>query len=76
MTNIAIAVDQLLNAVLFGSPDETLSARMWRNRARPGWSQARAVVDKIFFWQEAHCQKSYESEMQRKQLPAEYRRCE
>jgi len=68
----AIAFDQLLNTLLGGWADETLSARMWRHRALPLWQEARWLVDKLFFWQPNHCYQSFVSELQRKQLPEDY----
>ena len=44
--NILIAIDQLVNAVFFGYPDETLSARCWREQR---W--CRHLIDVLFFWQ-------------------------
>lgn len=69
---IAIALDQLLNTLVGGWADETLSARMWRHRALPWWREARWLVDKLFFWQQNHCYQSFVSELQRKQLPEDY----
>ncbi len=39
MKQVAIAIDQLLNALLGGWADETLSARMWRHRGLPWWRE-------------------------------------
>lgn len=64
----AIAFDQLLNALLGGYADETLSARLHRTQH---W--AEVYVDALFFWQEHHCLTAYESEQTRKHLPIEYR---
>lgn len=69
-----IAVDQLLNTLLGGWPDETLSSRCYR-WARDGvraWP--RRVVDGLFFWQREHCKSSYESEREGRQSPPELRR--
>lgn len=70
---IAIAVDQLLNAILGGYPDETLSARCWREKR---WQ--RYVIDGLFFWQRSggkgHCEQCYWYERERKDLPVEYRK--
>jgi len=41
MKQIAIAIDQFLNALLGDWADETLSARMWRHRGLPWWREAR-----------------------------------
>lgn len=71
---IAIAIDQLINALLWGYADETLSARVWRNRElNKGWARALAIINCIFFWQQNHCKSAYESELERKHLPKEYR---
>ena len=69
---LLIALDQLLNALCGGWPDETLSSRCWRmNLAGRDWP--RCVVDGLFFWEARHCQKSYESERLGRQLPPELR---
>ena len=70
---IAIAFDQLCNALTGGWADETLSSRAWRLRAHPGWNAFRLVVEALFFWQENHCKASYESEIMRNHLPGEQR---
>ena len=54
--NVGIAIDQLANALLAGSPDETLSARCYRSRVRDvaagagkrRWIVAERVVDALF----------------------------
>jgi len=71
---VAIAVDQLLNALLGGWADETFSARCWRLESERKWARVmRPVVDAIFFFDDNHCKESYESEMNRIQLAPEYR---
>lgn len=72
MKQVAIAIDQLLNTLLGGWADETLSARMWRHRGLAWWREARWLVDKLFFRQPNHCYQSFVSELQRKQLPEDY----
>ncbi len=75
MKQILIAVDQLLNALLGGMADETLSASAWRNRDKHGLYK---VIDAMFFWDrqgpKRHCELSYEAELLRSQLPKAYRR--
>lgn len=68
LKQIAIAFDQLLNALLGGMADETLSARA--HRTGSAWEP---LIDALFFWQTDHCFESYLSEKERKQLPPEYR---
>ena len=78
-----IAVDQAVNAILtplftlrVGWADETLSARTWR-AARRGKILGRLmlpVIDALFFWQgPGHCRNAYAKEMERRELPPEYR---
>ena len=72
--NIGIAFDQLVNAICCGYPDETLSARSWREK-RTRWVK---VIDNIFRWDRDengklnHCESSYIHELERKDLPEEY----
>jgi hypothetical protein len=66
--NNLIAIDQLINAILGGSPDETLSAYAWRNQ---DWRYK--FINALFFWQENHCKNAYDAEVTRKQLPSAYR---
>lgn len=72
--NILIAFDQFAFCIITigGSyPDETLSSAAWR------WEQEdkkvghilRPLIDKLFFFQEDHCFKSYLAEALRKQAP-------
>lgn len=72
---VLVAFDQLLNTLTGGYADETLSARMHR-KALKGTTWPEKVIDKLFFWQKAHCREAYESERQRNQLPPEYRDAE
>ena len=71
--NIAVALDQLCNAMLGGWPDESLSARAWRwhRDAKRNWP--RALINRIFFWQKDHCFSAYDNECKRRHLPPEYR---
>ena len=71
---LAIAVDQLFNALLAGYADETLSARAYRSQHKKRrWKILRKVIDGIFFWEDEHCFNSYLSEKNRKHLPEYYR---
>lgn len=71
-----IALDQAANTLIklsdgWGYADEMLSARAWRLRDRhPG---LRRAIDLLFFWDLNHCEECYAIEMERKQLPGEYR---
>lgn len=74
LRNVLIAADQLANAILGGHPDETLSARAWRQRHKRRWAIARLVLDALFRpLEREHCRLSFESEQLRRHLPAVYR---
>lgn len=68
---VLIAFDQLINALLGGMADETLSARAHRQH-RKGYSTARNAINALFFWQDDHCGMAYASEFARKHLPFIY----
>lgn len=74
LLQILIALDQMANALLGGYADETLSARAHRMREKRQryWGWTANAIDAIFFWEDDHCRKSYESEFLRRQLPAHY----
>lgn len=67
---VLVAVDQLVNTLLWGFADETLSARAYRHaeikkdRRWPMW-----IIDHLFFWQDQHCKAAYEAELERAHLP-------
>lgn len=70
-----VAIDQLLNALLFGYADETLSSRVYRGE-RDGKFFGRVfrpVIDTLFFWQTRHCQLAYLAEVYRRQYPTDFR---
>lgn len=72
--NILIGIDQLTNCVFLGKPDETISARCWRNRNKNIiWKISRKVIDTIFWFDDNHCQESYDSELYRTQISKEYK---
>ena len=65
---VLIWVDQGANVILLGGwPDETISARAWRENWR-----IRPAIDRLFFWESNHCQASYEWELARRDLPRGY----
>lgn len=69
---VLVALDQLVNALIGGFADETLSSRAHRRRLR-GKGGCAWVIDHIFFWQDEHCLNAYVSEFKRSQLPVEFR---
>ena len=72
---VLIALDQLLNALLFGYADETLSSRAYRaDRDGKVFGRIfRPVIDTLFFWQPRHCFQSYLAEVQRRQYSRNFR---
>ena len=71
--NLLVACDQLVNALMGGWPDETLSSRCWRwhvsgVRHWPcRWLDGLAAL----LGEAEHCRQSYESECTGGQLPPE-----
>lgn len=72
--NLFIGFDQLLNTLLKGWPDETLSARAYRLDIERGRKWPRRVIDFILWFDKDHCRVSYESEILRRQLPPSMRK--
>ena len=80
--HILIALDQLANALLCGASDETLSSRTYRGavlakQPKKRWRIAFRVIETLFFWEKGqHCRIAYQSELNRKQYPASFRKKE
>ncbi len=75
--HLLIAIDQLFNAIFAGAADETISSRCYRGailakEPKLKWRAAYKVVNALFFDAE-HCKTAYESELNRKQFPQEFR---
>ncbi|SUT91525.1 DNA helicase UvrD [Actinobacillus lignieresii] len=72
--HLLIAVDQLFNAIFAGAADETISSRCYRGskKGKKKWMIAEKFVNALFF-DAAHCKTAYESEVKRRQYPAEFR---
>ena len=53
-----------MNAILRGSPDETLSSRAHRMRMKgqPVWGWTAGVIDVLFWFDKDHCRTSWERE--------------
>lgn len=71
--NILIALDQLVNSLCSGWPDETISSRAWRWEQDGKRSWPRKLIDMLFFFDPHHCHESYKSERAGRQLPPELR---
>lgn len=74
--NVLIAIDQLVNVLIGGRPDETLSASAWLGE-RKGYffpKIFRPVIDFLFRpFEKDHCRLAYEAELNRWQLPEGYK---
>ena len=70
---VAIAIDQLGNALIGGYPDESISAHAYRWRRDGKTATPAKVINAIFFTQLDHCHAAYLNECKRRQLPPEYR---
>ena len=59
---LAIAIDQLFNAVLGGRPDHTISGRCgYHAKNGKKWAiVCEKIIDTLFFWQKNHCRESIE----------------
>ncbi len=74
LLNLLIWLDQGVNTVCGGSPDETISSACYRFGARIPpksglWWCAYKGVNLLFFWQRDHCRGAYNSEREGKHLP-------
>lgn len=73
---VLVALDLLANALLGGSPYETLSSVAYRMslRADPHWRWrlARRVIERLFWWEPGHCQIAYEAWLKRSQFTPDF----
>lgn len=67
--NVLIGFDQFVNAILFGDPDETISARMGRwclnaygSNCKTCWAIAKVVCWFLDFFDKGHCMSSIEKD--------------
>ncbi len=72
---VLIALDQLLNALFGGWPDETISSRAWRWDVFGVRRWPRRLIDAAaaVFGDKAHCHQAFLSERFGRQLPPEAR---
>ena len=76
LLQVFIALDQLVNALLGGWADETLSSRAWRMEVkdRPWGRVMRPLIDVLASpFERDHCRLSFESEREQRQHPPELR---
>ena len=75
LLQVFIALDQLVNALLGGWADETLSSRAWRMevKGRPWGRVMRPLIDVLLFFDPQHCHSSFRAEREQRQSPPEMR---
>jgi hypothetical protein len=62
-----------INALLGGWADESLSAHAWRQHLEGKRDWPYQLIDTLLFFDDNHCRESYESEIERNQLPPSMR---
>lgn len=67
--NLLVAFDQLVNTILGGYPDETLSSHAYRSRSRSLFWQFMYHVINFIMRDSLHCEQAYAKEID---LPPEY----
>lgn len=78
---LAVVFDQFLNVLVCTIiepkekhwADETFSAHTYRHYREGRWKWVYRLINHIFFLQDDHCKEAYESEINRTQLPPEFR---
>lgn len=69
LLNILIAFDRMVNALINGDPDETLSSVAFRkNRDGTGWKFTMPFINHLFFNSE-HCKNAYDFDRNRHLKP-------
>lgn len=70
--NVLISIDQLVNTLIGGYPDETLSASAWMGErdGKIGGRIFRPIIDVLFLpFERDHCKRAFESEYNFSQRP-------
>jgi len=60
--NIWIAIDQLVNAIFWGDPDETISSRLGKIYVKSAPARLVCKVISVFFREPKHCQRAVEED--------------
>jgi hypothetical protein len=63
--NILTSLSQSVNTIFGGHPDESLSARAYKNQHVYGWNIIKIIADRIFFFEKNHCKNSYLADLER-----------
>lgn len=63
LVRISAWISQGVNVIFLGGhEDETISARAYQNKSDPKWSTVYNILNRVFFWQDDHCQVSHYSD--------------
>lgn len=74
LNQLMYSLDCLVNTILGGYANESLSSRFYRaNRDNKWYGFMKNVTDTIFFYQDNHCQTAYFRTLDRMNLPPEFR---
>lgn len=74
LLNISALLSQAVNVIiLFGHPDQTVSARAYEMQDRPLWGYIYRSINAVFFWQDDHCMVSYLQDVSRARRLLEFR---
>jgi hypothetical protein len=66
LLNVLVALDRVANAILRGDPDETLSSVAYRvNRDKGWWRFTMPIINRLFWFQPAHCFVAYTNDRKR-----------
>lgn len=84
LKQLLIAIDQVVNVLICmivrpnkrAFADETMSAHAFRIEMERGITWPRKLIDGLLWWDSDHCQESYLSEIERRQLPPSMREAE
>lgn len=60
--NLLVSLDQFLNTLFGGYPDETLSARSYRCQSKLRWKISMNIINALFF-DKNHCKEAIELEI-------------
>lgn len=70
---IFLAIDQFMNTVFFGYPDETISSRAFRCNDKKIWRIAEQFINTLFWFDTQgdikHCELAYYGEVVREHFP-------
>lgn len=57
LMNIILVLDQVVNVLFLGDPDETISARAGKKHPK-----LAKIIDKIFWFDKRHCERAFRAD--------------